>query len=231
MVSIDRVYQTVLTIVNKEGMDYITPQEFNLLANQAQIEVFEEYFQDQTRAMLQYGDDGDYSDSVRNLEEKITFFDNTMVVTENDNDVFEYPSNFYRLGRVTLTTQGGLPIIVDEISHKAVSYVQLSPLTAPTRTQPVYTRHEGGIVIYPTVLMDTDMVRMIYVRRPVDVAWRGSNMNGQFVQGGSTDFELHPSEFPELVVKILGYIGLLIKQQDVQAFAQQQEIGIEQNEQ
>ena len=38
-VSIDTVYQRVLSILNKEQRGYITPQEFNLLANQAQIEI------------------------------------------------------------------------------------------------------------------------------------------------------------------------------------------------
>ena len=37
-VSIDTVYQRVLALANKEQRGYITPQEFNLLANQAQME-------------------------------------------------------------------------------------------------------------------------------------------------------------------------------------------------
>ena len=38
MVSIDTVYQKVLAIANKEQRGYITPQEFNLFANQLKIE-------------------------------------------------------------------------------------------------------------------------------------------------------------------------------------------------
>ena len=45
-VSIDTVYQRVLVLANKEQRGYITPQEFNLLANQAQMEIFEQYFYD-----------------------------------------------------------------------------------------------------------------------------------------------------------------------------------------
>ena len=44
MISIDTVYQTVLALANKEQRGYITPLEFNLLANQVQLEIFEEYF-------------------------------------------------------------------------------------------------------------------------------------------------------------------------------------------
>ena len=45
-VSIDNVYQQVLVIANKEQRGYITPQEFNLLARKAQLDVFENYFND-----------------------------------------------------------------------------------------------------------------------------------------------------------------------------------------
>ena len=43
-VSVDTVYQRVLALANKEQRGYITPQEFNLLANQAQMTIFESYF-------------------------------------------------------------------------------------------------------------------------------------------------------------------------------------------
>jgi len=41
MISIDTVYQRVLAIINKENRGYLTPQDFNLFANQAQLEIFE----------------------------------------------------------------------------------------------------------------------------------------------------------------------------------------------
>jgi len=46
MVNIDTVYQTVQALANKEQRGYITPQEFNLFANQAQQDIFEQYFYD-----------------------------------------------------------------------------------------------------------------------------------------------------------------------------------------
>ena len=41
MVSIDTVYQKVLVLSNKEQRGYLTPQEFNLLADKAQLEIFQ----------------------------------------------------------------------------------------------------------------------------------------------------------------------------------------------
>ena len=53
MVIIDDVYQKVLAIANKEQRGYITPQEFNLFANQAQMEIFEQYFYDKAN-LIEY---------------------------------------------------------------------------------------------------------------------------------------------------------------------------------
>ena len=50
-ISVDTVYQTVLALANKEQRGYITPQEFNLFADQAQMEIFNQYFYDLNRAI------------------------------------------------------------------------------------------------------------------------------------------------------------------------------------
>lgn len=298
-VNVDRVYQTVLSIVHKEGgkyllpngQSYITPQEFNLLANQAQIEVFESYFSDLAfhleRVSEKSRNDDDYADTIKNLQEKIRAFDtqspaivedpvplrnivgtvvnpyqavnvagtiyqniagdvlndnvgevitlaadtdfedtdNWRVLEDNVADRFRYPSDMYRLGRVLVNK-----IIVDEVGNKEWSYVCQSPLTAPTRKQPIYIRTNGGVLISPRVLDVEDHVTMIYTRTPATVQWTGSPLNGQFVQRDSTNFELHPSDFPELVVKILSYVGILITKPEVSQFAETQEAALDQEQ-
>ena len=49
-VSINDVYQKVQAIANKEQRGYVTPLEFNLLANQVQNDMFEQYFYDLNQA-------------------------------------------------------------------------------------------------------------------------------------------------------------------------------------
>ena len=70
-VNVDTVYQRVLTIANKEQRGYITPQEFNLLANQAQLEIFEQYFYDINQFNRRNGNNTEYSDMLNILGEKI----------------------------------------------------------------------------------------------------------------------------------------------------------------
>ena len=43
-INIDSVYKTVLSILNKEQRGFITPSQFNKVAEQAQLELLEKNF-------------------------------------------------------------------------------------------------------------------------------------------------------------------------------------------
>ena len=73
-VNVNTVYQRVLTIANKEQRGYITPQEFNILANQAQMDIFEQYFYDINQFERLPGNSTEHSDMLHILEEKIAPF-------------------------------------------------------------------------------------------------------------------------------------------------------------
>tara|TARA_A100001515_G_scaffold36106_1_gene28287 strand:- start:12911 stop:14146 length:1236 start_codon:yes stop_codon:yes gene_type:complete len=73
-VNINTVYQRVLAIANKEQNGYLTPQEFNVFANQAQIEIFEQYFYDVNQFGRVKGNSTEYSDMLNVLDEKLLPF-------------------------------------------------------------------------------------------------------------------------------------------------------------
>ena len=73
-VNIDTVYQRVLAIANKEQRGFVTPQEFNLFANQAQMEIFEQYFEELNQQLRLPENDSEYANRVKNLDEKIDIF-------------------------------------------------------------------------------------------------------------------------------------------------------------
>ena len=90
MVNIDTVYQRVLALANKEQRGYITPQEFNLFANQAQMDIFEQYFYDRAQFGRLPGNKTMYADPIDILEEKIEIFHNSTSLTSNSN-IFTLP--------------------------------------------------------------------------------------------------------------------------------------------
>ena len=224
MVNITDIYERVLVVLNKENRGYVTRDEFNSLATQAQLEIFESYFTKKALS-IQGENDTDYSNPVMNVEEKITFFDNVMTIPRGTTRVLPYPMMMYRLGVVDIAGRQ-----IDEVSHKDLLYINLSPLTSPTTTQPVYVRHEGGIVIYP--LDYEGDVTVNYLRTPTAPNFSGTVVGQQVLPGmNDVNFELHPSEEIELTNKILTYMGVVTRDGEVVQFASGKESQIQNSEQ
>ena len=229
MVDINKVYERVLFLANKEQRGYITPDEFNSYADQSQLEIFESYFLKKVTAGQSPESDDEYSDLEMTVEERLTYFDNAVDVSEGNIGQsgqtvtgFPYPSDFYSLGQV-LVTSGGRQVMADEVSHRDATYVNLSPLTAPTEKQCIYTRHEGGVVLYPSSI---EQIRLVYLRRPGTPEWDYMpNTMGEpiYNAAGSTHFDLHPAEEFNLVYRILTMSGITIKQPDVTQYAASKE--------
>ena len=230
MVNINNVYQSVLVITNKDNRGYITPDEFNRLAEQAQNEIFASYFAREAGYELNAFLTSDFSDPNTYLAEKISVFYKELALTKLNNE-FTYPDNLYRVGVVSVDD-----IVADRASNEEIKYINLSPLTAPVKKQPVYTLTDSGIVVYPSTI--TTGVKLDYLKQPVRPKW-GYVSNGTIpyydptvfdpdndsydVAAKSYNFELHPSEENNLVVNILNYAGVVIKQPDVAGFAQGKE--------
>ena len=74
MISVNEVYQTVLAVANKEQRGYVTPQEFNLFAEQAQMDIFQQYFYDLNQFRRDPGNNTIIGDVDNIVEEKIDVF-------------------------------------------------------------------------------------------------------------------------------------------------------------
>lgn len=205
-VSVDTVYQRVLGIMNKEQRGYLTPQEFNLFANQAQLDLFEQYFYDINQFGRMHGNDTEYSDMLNILNEKINLFETTGTLTHNGT-THPLPIDLYRIGTVIYNN-----IEAERINRNEFLYINASPLTKPKNNRPIFIADQNGIKVYGDAELTTG-VSCNYIRRPATVAWAYQDILGQaqYDASNSVDFELHPSEETELVVKILELAGLLIK--------------------
>ena len=165
-ISIDRVYQKVLAFANKEQRGYITPQEFNLFAHQAQMEIFEQYFYDVNQWSRQHGSSIGYADMVENLQEKIARFefhtvgDNITVLNRwGDVNLENDIPNLYRLGSVYVKYPENKNYVEAELIDNMREYELLSrsKLTKRSRTRPQYFRYHNGydrIKIYPYPVQD-----------------------------------------------------------------------------
>ena len=244
-ININDVYQPVLVITNKDNRGYITPEEFNRLADQAQNEIFESYFARESGYELNANIQSDFADPVLNTSERINVFYANANLTKSNN-TFDFPADFYRLGVVNVSNTVDNKTTIstaDFVAHEQIKYVNLSPLTAPVNTQPVFTFvGETGIRVYPDTI--TSGVDIDYIKIPQKPKWGYLMPTASQIAAGvpnepiydstvfnpssddynatakSYDFRLHPSEKHSLVAKILSYAGVTIKQPDVSGFGQ-----------
>ena len=217
MVNIDTVYQRVLALANKEQRGYVTPLEFNLLANQAQLDIFEQYFYDINQFAVIDDIGAEYSDAVDTLEEKISIFETSTTVTGGST----LPSNLYRLGTVIF---GGNE--VEQIEQKKFLYINSSPLMAPTNSRPIYTRSGNSITVYGNNGNQiTSGVTCNFVKQPNSVAWGYNVVVNKALYNASTSihFELHNAEETKLVIKILELAGIIINKPGLVSIAAQKE--------
>ena len=215
-VNVDTVYQRVLTLANKEQRGYITPQEFNLLANQAQMDIFEQYFYDINQFGRLPGNNTEYSDMLNILEEKISEFESSKDISYNETHGFYNISGnigkLYRIGSI-IYNHNGEDVICEQVNNKDISVINKSPLLKPESRRPVYVLKKGRAYIYPDIIKDTITVN--YIREPEKVVWTynptvTTPLYDPF-QPGAQDFELHPSEETDLVNKILILVGISMK--------------------
>ena len=237
MINVDRVYQRVLTLANKEQRGYITPQEFNLYANQAQMDIFEQYFYDLNQFRRVPGNDTTHADMVDILEEKIGIFEATSTLTLVSNAEGFSSGNlnglirFYRLSSVRSGNT-----MMESVSKKDFRMFSNSPLTTPTPTRPIYMIDTINSVIQIAgdgTLVEADID---YIQSPREVNWTYVVIGEKALLNATAldyqDFDLHPSEETELVLKILTLAGFTLKDPNLyQAAAAEDTKNIQQEKQ
>ena len=215
MISTDVVYQRVLALANKEQRGYITPQEFNLFANQAQMDIFEQYFYDLNQFRRIPGNNTMYADPVDMIEEKIEKFHQGQSLGDGSSNIFDTNNlahGLYRLKQVRYNRPDGIGVKIEKTTHDKFMISRNSPLTAPTLMRPIYYFRNTSIIVAPTDIKNIDVN---YIRKPETVKWSYIVVGEKpVVNTNASDyqnFELHPSEETKLVMKILQLAGIAIK--------------------
>ncbi len=233
-ISVDKVYRKVLAILNKESRGFLTPDEFNRIGSQVQLDLLDKAFHDYNRAVSREtvgrGAQG-YGDIPKKIQDRIDPFYTTNDITLVSGvgalptvTVDDYTrSNVYNIVRVTTQDNNSLNITeVDRIEKSKLTYLLSSPLTSPSTTFPIYYITGENINVNPTTLTT---ITIDYISIPSDPVWNSqADTNGAltYTATGSTDFTLHSSSEVDLVLGILRYTGVIIKDPSViQAIGQE----------
>jgi hypothetical protein len=248
-INVDTVYKTVLLILNKEQRGYVTPNEFNKIATQVQLEIFEKYFEDLTQQLRSPENDREYGNRVKNVDEKIYIFKTiqslapSWVVGTNEFNIVQSPATItptvHRVGTVIYKDEQEL----EKVDRNDWLRLNMAKLTRPTADYPMYLYQDNKIIIQPPDLIQVDPLNPLtildqfsisYVRKPADVNWGYTVLTGtgaySYDSTTSQDFEIDDTEQTEVIIRVLMYMGIVIRDQQIVQAAAQQAVMDEQNQ-
>jgi len=225
-INVDTVYKTVLLILNQQQRGYMTPDEFNKVGTQVQLNIFEKYEDDLNQQYRMPQNDTEYANRVKNIEQKLQFFQRTGATAYVGPHFTLTPIDIYRLGSVYYNGEE----LTQYSQRSEITQLLLSPLTKPTTDFPVYLYEQDLLYLYPTTIQTG--VTISYLKKPADINWGYSvGALGQFLynSAGSVDFELSVTEQTNVVTRILAYAGVIINDPTIIQVAAQEIAQEEQN--
>jgi len=251
-IKVDTVYKTVLLILNKEQRGYVTPDEFNKIGTQVQLEIFEKYFEDLNQQMRIPENDSEYGNRVKNVDEKISIFKeykslaSSWVIGTNEFNIVQSPATItppvHRIGTVIYKDEQEL----EKVERNDWLRLNMSKLTRPTPDYPMYLYEDNKIIIQPSNLIKTNPVtgaivdefKLSYVRKPENVVWgynvitAGNPGAGAYTYDSSVsqNFEIDDTDQTEVILRILMYMGIVIRDPQIVQAAVQQATMEEQNQ-
>ncbi len=247
-INVNTVYITVLSILNKEQRGYLTPFEFNQVATQVQLDIFERDFEDLNQQLRVPQADFDYSNRQIDIDDNISTFkcigdcafgngkfslpttdDTTGSTVVYNDDPTSSQFSFYRLGTITYQKPGAShPNEIERLQRIDYYNINKSKLTAPSKNYPVYLYESNSLFISPSSV--TNGVKASFLRKPKNVVWNFTSTNGyyEYDESNSVDFELNLSEQTNVITRVLLYAGVVIKDPTIIQVASQQ---IQQEEQ
>lgn len=224
---IDLVYKTLLTILNKENQGYVSPTEFNVIANNVQMEIFRGYFEDinadQVKENRGYSNKRYANLTFIGRQKMAELAEIAPIIKEAGR--FRLPNDLYFIEDDgvtvrTFSTDGSIKVVnkeagevVEEVERGVLGYLNRS-ISKPSEAYPVYERYDKHLIISPSTV---ESVNIRYIRKPKAPQWTyfvlpdGTEV---FNPASNTfqDFELHESEFSNIVTRMLTYFGITLRE-------------------
>ena len=229
---INSVRNTVMFLLNKDNRGYVSPSEFDYFAKLAQLEIFESYFVEYSKALLAQNSRKrglNYGDSVAHIQNKIdiftknqslTYIDTSQTTPGGTDDYFVLPSDAHKIINITY---GGK--VVQQVPSHRFDMIVNSNLTAPSVTYPIFKREGVQIQVRPLSISATGAVSVNYIKKPTDPHWGYNTINSDpiYNSDSTVDFEISEEDEADLIIKICKYSGLSIRESDIVQVTSQQE--------
>ena len=246
MVSVQQVYETLKDLANKDQKGFITPAVFNNFAGVAQINIYNELFQELVKAkqiQRQNFDPGRDKSVRKQLTEDLSVFIVSDLEITGDETIFFKPANLSKI--ISISTSESSRANVDYVSGRytrhqvelvydaeKIDRILTSNLSTPTEDFPVALISDE-IEVFPSGI---NKIRVTYYRRPGSINQIGDAIDlpptyasvigefgEQFNPNSSLDFMLPPHYTTELVMEMAKLIGVRLRDPNLAGFAAQEE--------
>lgn len=211
MVKVGVVYSIVRDLCNKDQKGFVTPAVFNTLAEAAQMNVYNEMFNElklATRLRRSGSDAGRDKSAYKMVEEDLSYFIETSLLGEIDGVLAGKPDNLSRIISMHTEDEGvSVEIIYDA---EKLRRVLNSNLSAPTEEFPVALVGSNTIDVFPEGVE----AEVTYYRYPVAPLYSVTQISDGFAIEditNSIDFELPDHYLTELVGEIARMIGVRLR--------------------
>ena len=247
MVSVLQVYNTLKDLANKDQKGFITPAVFNNFTNVAQINIYNELFQELVKArqiQRQNFDPGRDKSVRKQVKEDLSYFVVSDLEISGEDTIFFKPDNLSKIISISTSDseRAGVDYEDGKYTRKQVELVYdveeidrilTSNLSTPTESFPVALITQD-IEIFPTSITD---IRLTYYRLPGSI----KESDGSFVDsspaytevsiGGvsvfspldSLNFMLPSHYLTELVMEMAKLIGVRLRDPNIVGFSSQEE--------
>jgi hypothetical protein len=218
--TIDEVYKFINFITKKSSAGgYISPEEFNLVINRAQVQYFNKLYGNQN----DYRYDRPVPKISYAVTEKISnslspFLESTNLTTDANGQA-AIPATMFQT--VSLTKDiNNVPYEVTRVEQDRVANNLTSYYDAPDSEFPIYTQLKDKYQFYPKT--QNIVYKLFYLRKPEDMVWGYTVVSNRPVYNAGTSVQpkWEDVDMNEIIYIALSYIGINLKDGDVSQFAQ-----------
>jgi hypothetical protein len=198
--NVDKVYRFVQFVANKESRGWISPAEFNIAAELAQIAVY-------SRLEAQFLLTKKIHSDMRPFLKYATITDNTPR---------SFPAGFRQLLNARVVTTN-VPVV--ELTQAELSDALNSQIVAPSATYPNCVVRDDGIQVYPaTVTADVIIEYISKITNAPEWIDTGAGARPIYDSVSSTDFTFDDILFLEISGFVLANVGMNIKDEVVSQY-------------
>ena len=217
MISVDRIYKTVLMFANSDIRGNVKPTDLRLALYDVVNEIVEEYFYEVNRMLNRENRgliNGGFENIPDRIREKILYFLKEDVVLNYAAPYFELPADLRYIDSVFYQENNEVEFCKHNKEFKLLlNYAD----TLPTNTKPIGLRIGNKVKVAPTTIVDE--VTISYLRNPLIPNWTYTVVGGAELFNPSApdfqDIDLHPSEENRVVLATLKRFGVNLKETDL----------------